>query len=414
MRSRNRVVVTGMGVVAPNGIGLDPFWDSLLGGRSAIGPITAFDASSFPCRIAGEVRNFRPGLYLDPRVKTRRMNRFTQFTLVAAEMALRHAGLKPEALDRLGPVPLCIGVSMGGFERLESNVLHVARKGPKGVFPSEADACLHMSAVSALSAMWGVSSRLLTVSNTCVGGLDAIASAAGEIQEGKADIAVAGGSDAAIVPTVLAGLCAAGMVSNRNDVPLEASRPFDRDRDGGVLAEGAGIVILENLKGARARGARIFLEILGYGSSADRIDGESGNGLETSVREALDNSAMYPFQADAILAHGPSDAVLDRMEAVALNRVFGPHARRAPVYSIKGVTGNPLAAGGAHQVIAAGLSFASGRLPPTANCRNPDPDCDLDLVRDEPRRFRARTLLINAHGSGRVNSSLMLKAGSTP
>ncbi|MDZ4198874.1 MAG: beta-ketoacyl synthase N-terminal-like domain-containing protein, partial [Kiritimatiellia bacterium] len=217
-------------------------------------------------------------------------------------------------------------------------------------------------------------------------------------------------SDAAIVPTVMAGLCAGGMVSHQNDSPSTASRPFDRHRDGGILSEGSGMVILENLSHAMARGARPILEIIGFGSAADPANEESGAGLASCIREALDNATIYTHGVDGLCAHGPSDPVLDRVETQAVKAVLGNHARRIPVFSIKGVTGNPMAAGGAHQIVTSGLIVQTGQIPPTANYQYPDPDCDLDIVHSHPRCNRLKHLLINAHGSGRTNSAMIVRA----
>ena len=314
-----------------------------------------------------------------------------------------------------GPISIQLGISLGGFDHIENQIRRVAKHGPNRLLPSAVEACIHLAAASTIAHLMGIPARIGTLSNSCVGGLDAVAAAAGQIRRGEVDVALAGGSDAAITPSAMAGFCAAGMVTQScNDHPAEASRPFDRRRDGGVLGEGSAILVLENLEHARVRGAPAYLEILGYGTAADRSDGEPGSGLEGTIAEALANSALRPEQLDYVCAHGPSDPVLDRVETDCLKQALGPHARRIPVSSIKGVTANALAASGAHQVVTCALAMRHGWVPPTANYRTPDPRCDLDYVPRQARRARLEYALIDAHGSGRTNSSLVVGRADRP
>jgi 3-oxoacyl-(acyl-carrier-protein) synthase len=261
---------------------------------------------------------------------------------------------------------------------------------------------------SAIAFTLGFRSRLLTVSNGCASGLDAVAIAAAEIARDRADIVIAGSSDAAVTPYVFKCFEASRRVSLRNDRPREASRPFDRDRDGGVASEGAGVVILENLEHALARGATPYATIGGFGTGADYPDSPEGSGLEDAMRQALIESPLRPEHIDHISAHAPSDAHMDSYEVAAIKRIFGPHAYRVPVTSIKGNTGNPMSVGGVHQLIAAALAMRHGLVPPTANLVNPDPACDLDHVPGQPRAAQLAHVLINTHGFGRGNSALVL------
>jgi 3-oxoacyl-[acyl-carrier-protein] synthase II len=405
---KNRVVLTGIGVLAANGSGKDAFWTSLLAGETGIGPITLFDAAAFKSRIAGEVKHFEPEDYREGRIKARRLSRNVQFGIKTALMAVRDAGLTKADLRNTAPIPIVLGISLGGFDHIERQIKRVAEMGPDRLVPHAVEGCIHLMAASLIGAVLDVETELSTLSNSCVGGLDAIAQGAHLIRDGKAELCICGGTEAPIVESALAGFCAAGMVSTMNDHPGEASRPFDVRRDGGVLAEGSGIIVLESEEHARGRGATAYAEIMGYGTARDRVGGISGNGLEMSMRKALDNAGLLAADIDAVFAHGPSDPTLDASESKLIEAVFGEPAYLLPVTSIKGATGNPLAAGGSHQVIAAALALKEAKIPPTANLTQPDPDCALDYVQQEPRHVCSEHMLINAHGSGGMNSSLII------
>ncbi len=405
---RNRVVITGIGVLAANGIGKDAFWNSLLAGESGIGPITLFDATDFKSKIAGEVTGFVPEDYMDGRIKSRRLSRNVQLGLRAAADANVDAGIAHTDLLSAAPIPIILGISLGGFDHIENQILRVAKMGPNKLVPYAVEGCIHLAASSLLGAMLEVETEISTISNTCVSGLDAIAAGAKLIKEGKADICICGGTEAPIVPSAMAGFCAAGMVSVNNDDPMHASRPFDINRDGGVLAEGSGIVILESMQHAQSRNAPLYAEILGHGTSRDLNYDGAGNGLLSSMNKALANSGLLPREIDVVFAHGPSDQILDAAESKLIEQLLGKHAYSVPVTSIKGATGNPLGAAGAHQVIASSLAIANQVVPPTANLVNLDPDCNLDFVSQEPRHTEIGKLLINSHGSGAINSSLII------
>ncbi len=403
MHTPQRVVITGLGIVAANGIGVEAFWQSLQEGRSGIGPITLFDPRDLPCRIAGEVKGFDPRQHLPREIKPQRLARFSQFALVATLMALRDAGLTPEGLRTVTDLPIVMGVS--------SNAMELAFK---PLAPYTCVAGVPHAAASAMAYGLGLRARLLTISDGCASSLDAIAVAAGLIRAGGADLAIAGGADSVMTRVVFEAFGKSRKLSLRNDDPAHASRPFDRARDGGLIAEGAGIVILESLAAAHARGAAPMAELSGYGTAADPPDSEEGAGMERAMRLALANAPKEPHQLDAVFAHGPSDPQMDRVESLLLHRVLGTHAQRLPVTSIKGVTGNPMGTGGVHQVIAAVLAMRHGLVPPTANYEVPDPACDLDYVPGRPRRARLAAVLINTHGFGRGNSSLILDRVERP
>jgi 3-oxoacyl-[acyl-carrier-protein] synthase II len=405
---RNRVVITGIGVLAANGIGKEAFWSSLLAGESGIGPITLFDATEFNSRIAGEVTGFKPENFMDGKIKARRLSRNVQLGVTAALQAVEDSRLSAQELKSAAPIPIIIGISLGGFDHIENQILRVAQKGPSKLLPHAVEGCIHLAAASVIGAILEVETELCTISNSCVGGLDAIAQGARLIQEGKADICICGGTEAPIVPSAMAGFCAAGMVSTNNEDPKHASRPFDINRDGGVLAEGSGIVILESLEHAQARDARSYAEILGYGTARDLNNGQSGSGLNLSMHKAMSNSGSMPQEICAVFAHGPSDKLLDMIESKLVAHYLGKYSKSIPTTSIKGVTGNPLATAGALQIIAASLATSNQLVPPTANLNAIDPDCELDYVQYSARRAYLGKILINAHGSGSTNSSLII------
>jgi 3-oxoacyl-[acyl-carrier-protein] synthase II len=408
MVKRNRVVVTGMGVIAPNGIGLEAFWESLAAGRSGVGPITHFDASAFKSRIAGEVKGFEPLDYIDAKFKPKRMARHTQFALAAMKMALADADFEPakHLLDH--PIPVMLGVSTTAMDILEDCWGNLARRGPRGVSAGVVD-CQPQAATQMLTLALGISARATTIASACPSGLDAIASAAAMIRQGEADIAVAGGTDATITPLSMASFAAAGLSSTRNLEPERASRPFDLLRDSGIISEGAGMLILENYETAVGRGVLPYLEITGYGTQGDNYASDELFGLGQTMRLALDSAGKSPEEIDYICAYGPGHPALDVVETDMIKRVFGRRAYSIPISSIKGVTGNALSAAGPHQVITCGLCFKHGMIPPTANYEVPDPRCDLDYVPGRSRPRKINTALINVRGLGGGNSSLIVE-----
>ncbi|MDQ2867479.1 MAG: beta-ketoacyl-[acyl-carrier-protein] synthase family protein [Verrucomicrobiota bacterium] len=408
MIKQNRVVVTGMGVIAPNGIGLDAFWDSLLHGRSGIGPITLFDASDLKSRIAGEVKNFDPLKYIEPEMKPKRMARHTQFAYAAAMMALKDAGIPLDGADFAGPTPIVVGISTSAMDIIEREFGNFDRRGPDGVSPMTLSALAPQAAANAIADRVGALGRAETVSSACPSGLDAVALAADMIRSGEAEMAIAGGADAPITKYSLAAFIVTGLSSCRNSEPEKASRPFDLQRDSGVISEGSGMFVLEEMDRARARGARIYLEITGYGKTRDNFSAEPGSGLVDAMKMALANASRQEEEIDYISAYGPGHPVLDAGEIRYIKLVFGKRAYAIPVSSVKGVTGNPLSAGGPFQIAACALSFRDQVLAPTANYDTADPACDLDIVAKRPRKAALGCALINVRGLGGSASSMIV------
>lgn len=408
MMNRNRVVITGMGILAPNGTGLEAFWESLLAGQSGIGPITLFDATDLKSRIAGEVKNFDPLDYIKPEFKPKRMARHTQLAYAASMMALENAGFDLDNLELPGPVPVIIGVSMNSMDVLERALEAVRDKTANRVLPTTCAASLPQGPANVVADRVGASAHATTVSSACPSGLDAVAEAAAMIRSGQAEIAIAGGSDAPITPIAMASFAAADLSSCRNGEPNKASRPFDLERDSGVISEGAAVFVLENLEAAEARGVRPYIEITGYSKQRDRDPSVPGSGLEDSMRMALANAGRSINDIDYISAYGPGHPVLDAVEVGVIKRVFGREAYSVPVSSIKAVTGNALAAGGPLQLAACALTIRHNVIVPTANYEFPDPNCDLDFVPNTPRKSEVECALINVRGLGGSASTMVV------
>jgi 3-oxoacyl-[acyl-carrier-protein] synthase II len=408
MYKRNRVVITGMGVVAPNGTGLHAFWDSLCAGRSGVGPITLFDATGFKSRIAGEVKNFDPTEHIEAELKPKRMARHTQLAYAATMMALKDADLDIHNLELPSPTPVVIGVSTSAIDVIESVYRAVQADTPNRAPTSSAAASIPQAPANLIADRLGHCANAVTVSTACPSGLDAIADAAALIRNGEAELAVAGGADAPITPLTMASFIASGLASTRNDEPETASRPFDLTRDSGVISEGAAIVILENLERAEARGVRCYMEISGYGKQRDLDPAKPASGLEHSMALALANAGCTADDIDYVSAYGPGHPVLDAAEVHVIKKVLGRRAYSVPVSSIKGVTGNPLAAGGPFQVAACALSMRHQVIVPTANHATPDPRCDIDIVPNRARKAAVNCAILNVRGIGGSASSLVV------
>jgi 3-oxoacyl-[acyl-carrier-protein] synthase II len=403
-----RAVVTGIGVVAANGIGVGEFWRTLVEGQSGVGPITLFDASQLPIRIAAEVKGFDPEIHLPAGIKWKRMARHTKFALAALDMAMIDAALADAVADAVRPVMVSIGVSSSAIEVVEV-AAHGVRQGAESRLRPWMVWASQPHAVSATLAEYlGARVSAQTVATACTAGAEAVLAAAEAIRSGQADIAIAGGTDASICASTCAAFCTSKMLSCRNEAPQRASRPFDRDRDGGVLGEGAGVVVLESLAHARGRNARIWLELCGGASHPDTSGTPAASGLGACMSLAMANARLDVGAIDYVCAHGPSDVVIDRVETAMIRQVLGSRAYRIPVSSIKGVTGNPLAAAGPLEIIACALAMRDNRVPPTANYTTPDPACDLDYV-PQARRMRIEHALINVHGMGGGNTTLVVR-----
>ncbi len=408
-RTRNRVVITGMGVLAPNGTGLKAFWKSLLAGESGIGPITLFDPTGFSSRIAGEVKGFDPNDYFEPKMKPRRMARHTQLAYAATMLALKDAGLDPDHLHLPSPTPVVVGVSTSALDVIERVFEHVSADRPDRISPFALGASKPQAAANVIAERIGARASASTISSACPSGLDAVATAASMIARGEVELAIAGGADAPVSPLAIASFAASGMSSVRNSDPQTASRPFDLTRDSGVISEGAGIFIMENLECAEARGARSYCEITGFNMQRDTAADQPASGLEQSMRLALSNAGCVPTDIDYISAYGPGHPALDAAEVAVIKKVFGRHAYEISISSIKGVTGNPLAAAGPFQIISCALSFRDQILPPTANYQYPDPACDLDVVPNHSRKAKVSRALVNVRGLGGSASTMVLE-----
>lgn len=406
MIGRNRVVITGIGVLAANGIGKEAFWNSLLEGKSGIGPITRCNVDNLSSRIAGEVRDFDVNEYTPYKIKAKRLSRNTQLAVSAAFLALKDAGIDHANFSVKAPLSLSLGISMAGFDFIETEIRRIVKKGNQAMMPTVVG-CIHIASAASVAELIGLPCIINVISNSCVGGVDALAKAYMDLRNGKADIALAGGSDAPIETSLVSGFCAARMLCTDNASPQTASRPFDLRRSLGVLAEGSSVMVLETLDHALDRGAIPYAEVIGYGSASD-CTLESGSGMGASMELAMSNASICTKEVDFISAHAPSDLEIDQIEIDLIRSVFKEHAHQVPISSIKGATGNPLAAGGAMQIAATCLSIQNQVIPPTTNLAVRDPGCNLDIVTSAPRYSDINVALINSHGIGRVNSSLLL------
>jgi 3-oxoacyl-[acyl-carrier-protein] synthase II len=409
--SKKRVVITGLGVLSSIGIGKDAFWNSLLLGRSGIGPITRFDPSSFASRIAGEVKDFLPEQYMD-RKEIKRMDRFTQFAIAAARQAVEDAGLELENED-LEQIGVVIGSGVGGIETLCEQHGILLNRGPNRVSPLLIPMMISNMAAGQIAICLGPKGPNITVVTACASGTNAVGEAYRILQQGEAEVVLSGGAEAPIVPIALGGFCAMKAMSTRNDEPQRASRPFDMNRDGLVIGEGAGILVLETLAHASARGARIYGEVAGYGCTADGYHivapEPEGNQAARTIRLALKDAGISPESVDYINAHGTSTDLNDRIETIAIKKVLGEHAYKVPVSSIKSMIGHTMGAAGALEAIACALCVSEDRVPPTINYEHPDPECDLDYVPNQSRQLPVRVAVSNSFGFGGHNAVLVFR-----
>jgi len=407
---KKRVVVTGMAAITPVGIGVADFWASLLAGKSGIGLITRFDASAFPTRIAGEVKDFDPGLYMDKK-ETKRMDRFTQFAVTGAKMAFEDAGLNDDNVDK-NRVGVVLGTGIGGIETMEESARVLREKGPGRVSPFFVPMMIGNMAAGQVAISLGVTGPNTTVVTACASATNAIGDASKLIERGAADVVIAGGTEASITPLALAGFCAMKALSTRNDEPQRASRPFDSERDGFVMGEGTGIVILESLEHAQKRKAKIFAEVIGYGATADAYHitapAPGGVGAAKALSMALNDGGITPEQVDYINAHGTSTELNDKYETMAIKEVFGEHAAKLAISSTKSMTGHLLGAAGGVEVVAAVMSVYTDTVHPTINYENPDPECDLDYVPNSARKLEVNYALSSSFGFGGQNATILI------
>ena len=408
---RRRVVVTGLGIVSPVGIGVPAAWEAILAGRSGITAITRFDASAFPTRIAGEVKDFDVSRWLSAK-EARRYDTFIHYGLVATMEAVRDAGIEAYAGDK-DRVGVCIGSGIGGLPMIEATAHAYAQGGLRKISPFFVPGSIINMIAGLVSIHYGYRGPNLGTVSACSTANHSLGEAARLIEYGDADVMVAGGSEATVSPLGVGGFCAARALSARNEDPATASRPWDVDRDGFVLGEGAGVLVLEELEHARARDARIYCELAGYGMSADAhhitAPPEDGNGAARSMASAMRNARLAPSDIDYINAHGTSTPLGDIAECIAVKAAFGEHAKRLAVSSTKSMTGHLLGAAGGIEAVFTALALRDQVAPPTANLLRQDPQCDLDFVPNVARRMRIRAALSNSFGFGGTNATLAFR-----
>lgn len=411
-KAPRRVVITGLGVVTPLGVDVATSWQAALRGDNGIGRIRMFDADAFPCRIAGEVdEEFQPLDYIDKK-DVKRMDRFVQFALASAEMAVADSGVRLDAeeSERCGCL---LGVGLGGMATFERNHETLLRAGPKRVSPFFVPMLIGNMAAGHVCMRYGLRGPNSCVSTACAAGTHAIGDAFRIIQRGDADIMLSGGCESVVTPLGVGGFCAMRALSTRNDEPDRASRPFDAQRDGFVLGEGAGILVLEELERARRRGAAVYAEVAGYGMSADAYHmtqpDPDAKGVAICMQRALDDAGLEPGEVAYVNAHGTSTPYNDKFETLAIKNVFGDHAYRLAVSSTKSMTGHLLGAAGGVEGVFTALAVRDGVVPPTRNWEHPDVDCDLDYVPDKARNMSVSAAMSNSLGFGGTNACVLFK-----
>ena len=406
---RRRVVVTGMGCISPVGNSVNETWDALLAGKSGAGPITLFDASRHKTRFAAEVKGFDAVSMFGNR-EARKMDRFTQFATVATLEALDQSGLKIDDSNR-DRVGIVIGTGIGGIGTIMEQAEVLRERGPERVSPFLVPMMISDSAAGMLAIRFGARGPNMALATACASGNNAIGEAIEMIRRGAADAMIAGASEGALVSITMAGMNVMGALSTRNDDPLTASRPFDKNRDGFLMGEGAGILILESLESAQARGATILCELSGYGATDDAhhisAPAENGAGAAISMKHALDDAGLQIADIDYINAHGTSTPLNDKSETAAIKTVFGEQAYKIPVSSTKSMTGHLLGASGAVEAVFSILAMRNGVIPPTINYQTPDPECDLDYVPNQPRNVQIQHAMSNSFGFGGHNATLV-------
>lgn len=410
---RRRVVITGLGVVTSIGIGKETFWSSLIEGRSGVAPIRRFDVSGYSSRIAGEVSEFKPSAYFSER-EIPKMALVTQYAMAAAKMAVDDAKIDLTQQDK-DRVAVVIGTGMGGMGVYEEQLRILIETGnPRRIHPWSVPLATANSAAGEISIAFGVTGPNMTISTACSSGAHAVGHGLDLIRLGRADVVVAGGAEACLHPCTLAGFCSLRVLSCRNDHPAQASRPFDRRRDGFVMGEGAGVLILEEVGSALRRGAPIYAEVAGYGSASEATHmvgpDLTGNGQAKVMAAALRDAGLSPEEVDYINTHGTSTATNDIVETRAIKMLFGPRAYEISTNSTKSMLGHTIGAAGAIEAIVCALSLQRGVIHPTINLEEPDPECDLDYTPNKARERRVAAALSNSFGFGSNNACLALKA----
>jgi 3-oxoacyl-[acyl-carrier-protein] synthase II len=411
--SPRRVAVTGVGLVSPLAIGNDANWEALLAGRSGVGPITRFDASPFTCRIAAEVKGFDPSLFIEKK-EIKKMDTFIHYAMGAAHFAMEDSGLPVNDGNR-ERIAVVIGSGIGGLPLIEktSRAFVESQDNPKVISPFFITGLIVNEAAGNISIKYGMKGPNLATATACTTGAHAVGEAYRKIQYGEADAAIAGGTESVITPLAVGGFAVMRALSTRNDDPQRASRPWDRGRDGFVMGEGAGLVILEEMEAAKKRGARIYCELAGYGLSGDAYHiaapSEDGDGPARVMRIALEDAGINGDEVDYINAHGTSTPSGDRVETIAIKMVFGAHARKLAISSTKSMTGHLLGAAGGLETAICALAVRDQVMPPTINYEAPDPECDLDYVPNQARPGPIRYALSNSFGFGGTNGCLVFK-----
>jgi 3-oxoacyl-[acyl-carrier-protein] synthase II len=407
-----RVVVTGLGIISAVGNDIPTFWQALKEGKGGIGPLTLFDASKFDSRIAGEVKGFDPNLYGITTKDTKRMDKFVQFAIAAARQTVRDAGLDLNRLnrDRIG---VLIGSGIGSLHTIEEESKVYIEKGPSRLSPFLIPMLIVNEASGQVAITYGFKGPNSCVATACASGSHAIGDAFKIIERGDADIMLCGGTESCITPLGLGGFCALKALSVRNNEPEKASRPFDRERDGFVMAEGCGLVLLENLEHAKQRNAQIYAEIVGYGMSCDAYHitapDPEGDGAARAMKEALRDAGLRPEDVNYINAHGTSTKLNDKIETLAIKKAFGSHSKKVMVSSTKSMTGHLLGAAGGLEFVVCCLAIKDSVIPPTINYEYPDPDCDLDYVPNTARKAKLGICMSNSLGFGGHNASLIVR-----
>lgn len=415
MLKKRRVVVTGLGAISPIGNSIDKFWNSLLEGKSGVKRLTCFDPTHFTCKIAAEVRDFDPSAYLSAK-DLKRMDRFVQFAVVSAKMAIADSKIDLDKEDR-NRIGVLVGSGIGGLHTVETEhrqyIALGTEKGPSRISPFLIPMLIINMASGQISITLGLKGPNSAIGTACATSNHAIGDAFRIIQHDEADVMISGGSEAAITVMGFGGFCALKALSLRNDEPEKASRPFDKERDGFVMGEGSGIVVLEELEYALKRGASIYCELVGYGMSGDAYHmtapDPEGDGAVRCMIAALKDAGIKPEEVTYINAHGTSTLYNDKIETLAIKKVFGAHAKKLAISSTKSVMGHLLGAAGGVELIACALAIKHSIIPPTINYEVPDPECDLDYVPNKPRAHKIKVVVSNALGFGGHNATLIVK-----
>lgn len=407
-----RVVVTGLGAVTPIGLDTESFFKNLIAGQNGISAVDAFDTAAFTCKIGGQIRGFDPATVMDPK-EARRNDRFVQFAFAAAKQAMAQSGIdmSQEDPDRVG---VFVGSGIGGMDTMEQNCKKLIESGPRKVSPFLIPALISNMASGVLAIEYGAMGPNFSIVSACATGAHAIGESLKTLRLGEADVMIAGGSEATITPLAYAGFCSMKAMSTRNDDPAHASRPFDAQRDGFVMGEGAGIIVLETLEHAKKRGANILCELVGYGASCDAnhitAPHPEGKGLISAMKRALNSGRLNADEVEYINAHGTSTPYNDKFETKAVRSLFGAHADRLMMSSTKSMTGHLLGAAGGVESVACVKMLQEGKVAPTINLANTDPDCDMDYVPNEARDAKLAVAMSNSLGFGGQNASLVFRS----